>query len=109
MKLICQSVMLYSRAFLKILILMKLIVVFLITVFLQQGYSVTAQGITIAKKNASLHSILKEIRMQSGYDFFFEETSLENAKPVDINIKNGTLDEVLETSFRGQPFTYSVA
>lgn len=88
---------------------MKLIVVFLVTLFLQQGFSTNAQSITINQKDASLRSILKEVRQQSGYDFFFEETSLENAKLVTINIKNGTLTEVLETSFRGQPFTYFIS
>lgn len=89
---------------------MKLTLLFLITVFLQQGFStIHAQGITISKNKAPLRSILKEVRVQSGYDFFFEETSLENAKPVDINIKNGTLNEVLEITFKDQPLTYSIA
>jgi len=109
MKLLYQSVIDRSRFFLKFLILMKLTLVFLITMFLQQGFSAAhAQRITISKSNASLPTILKEIRTQSGYDFFFEDTSLENAKRVTIDVTNGTLEEVLKASFKDQPFIYSV-
>ncbi len=109
MELLCNSVMCYWRYFLKILIIMKLTIVLLISVFLQQGFSLKAQNINISKQNASLKSILTEVRLQSGYDFFFENASLENAKPVSVNIRNGTLHEVLKASFKDQPFTYSIA
>jgi len=108
MKLLYQSGGNHLRFYLKILIIMKLVIVLLITAFLQQGFSANAQLISISKENVSLHSILREIRHQSGYDFFFEKASLDNAKPVSLNIKEGTLNEVLKASFKEQPFTYSI-
>src|SRR5690606_3883486 len=56
-----------------------------------------------------LHSILKEIRKQSGYDFILEDHSLNKSNVVNIAIENGTLEEVLNESFKNQPFTYSVS
>ena len=109
MKLLYQSVINHSRGLFKFLIIMKLILVLLITGFLQQGFSANAQRITISKNNASLQSVLKEIRKQSGYDFLFGETSLKNANLVSVDIKNGTLDEALRASFKNQPFTYTVS
>lgn len=88
---------------------MKLTVLLLITLFLQQGFSAHAQYISIRKNNASLHSILKEIRKQSGYDFILEDHSLSKSNVVNIAIENGTLEEVLNESFKNQPFTYSVS
>lgn len=108
MKLLYQSVIKHSRFYLKLLILMKLTVLILITLFLQEGFSAHAQRISIKKNDASLHSILKEIRKQSGYDFFIEDQSLDQSNKVDIAITNGTVEEVLDESFKNQPFTYSV-
>lgn len=97
------------REFLKVMIITKLILVFLITIFLKQGQSATVQYISVSKTNVPLRVVLKEIRVQSGYDFFFEEASLESSKPVSVNIKNGTIEEVLDITFRDQPLTYSIA
>lgn len=108
MKLIYQCIRLRTCLFLKFLILMKLSVIFLISIFLQQGFASNAQGITIAKKNAPLRSVLMEVRQQSGYDFFFEEASLKNARPISVNIKNTPLNEALKILFKDQPFSYSI-
>lgn len=99
------------RLLLNYLIVMKFAIILLATVFLQSTYAVgvNAQNISISKKNASIPSLLREIRLQTGYDFFFEENTLNEAKTVTIHIKNGSLDEVLQTVFKGQPFTYSVS
>lgn len=109
MKLFYQQKKYPSNGFLKFLIMVKLTLVFLITIFLQQGQSAEAQYITVSRTNVPLSAVLKEIRVQIGYDYFFEETTLENSKLVTVNIKNGTLEEVLTTLFKDQPFTYSIS
>lgn len=88
---------------------MKLGFVFLITVFLQQGFSANAQQVTLNVKNVSLSSVLKEIRNQTGYDFLFGGVSLANAHPVSVNLRDATLEETLIESFKGQPFIYQVS
>src|SRR5690606_14428838 len=94
--------------FLKFLILMKLTILLLLTLFLQQGFSAHAQRISIDEHDVTLHRILKEIRAQSGYDFFIGDNSLKEAKKINISIDNGTLQEVLDAAFNDQPFTYSI-
>lgn len=109
MKLFFHGVENNLRQYLKLLGIVKLTTILLISMFLQQGFSANAQFMSIKKDNASLHSVLKEIRQKSGYDFFFEDALLHHAKPVTLNVKNGTLAEVLKASFRGQPFSYSIS
>lgn len=109
MKLLYYSAMRPSRSLLKYLILMKLILIFLTTLFLQQGYSANAQLISISKKNISLHDVLKEIRMQTGNDFFFDNATLSRSKKIDIDIKKGTLEEVLNSTFKDQPLSYTIS
>lgn len=78
----------------------------LITVFLQFAQASKAQRITISQRNASLEEIFKEIRKQSGYDFFYDIEDLKKAKRIDLSVQNQTVEEVLKRCFENQPFTY---
>ena len=92
----------------KFLLVMKLTVVLLITAILQVSAEGFAQRITLNQKNSSLESIFKEIRKQSGYDFFYSSETIRQANPVDISVVNAPLDQVLKACFAGQPLTYTV-
>ena len=92
----------------KILLTMKLTTLLLITVILHVSASSFAQKVTLSEKNAPLIVVFNQIRAQTGYDFAFTVTTLENAKPVTINVKNADLDEVLETIFDNQPLDYFI-
>src|SRR5690606_5205938 len=109
MNLLYESVRQYPRLCLKFLIIMKLTAVFLITLFLQIGLAAEAQQVTLNVRNASLHSVLTEIRSQTGYDFLVGGVSLANAHPVSINVRDASLEETLQRSFKDQPFTYRVS
>ncbi|MCD0488641.1 SusC/RagA family TonB-linked outer membrane protein [Pedobacter sp. MC2016-14] len=67
-----------------------------------------AQKISLNEKNAALEQIFNKIRLQSGYDFLFNRNLLKKAKAVDIYIKDASLQEALERSFSGQPFTFVI-
>ena len=54
----------------KILLIMRLTTVFLILSLAQVSSATLAQKINLSKSNASLKSVLKDIRIQSGYVFF---------------------------------------
>lgn len=67
-----------------------------------------AQRITLTEKNASLEKIINKIRTQSGYDFLGNTSLIRNAKPININVKGSTIEEVLQICFADQELTYSV-
>ena len=90
----------------KLIMRVKITTILLITLFLQIAQASKAQRITFSKKNASLQQLFKEIRKQSGYDFFYNLEDIKKAKRVDISVNNETLEEVLKRCFEGQPFTY---
>lgn len=108
MKILYNRAIVHSRSVLKHFILMKLILIFLATLFLQKGYSAPTQSITISKQNSSLLAILNEIRVQTEYDFLFEDASLSPSKEIDIDIENGSLEEALSFAFKHQAFTYAI-
>lgn len=88
---------------------MKLTVLILIGVIMQVSATTFAQKITLNKKNASLDQIIKDVRIQSGYDFFYDNTLIRKSKPVTIQVTDASLEDVLNKCFADQPFTYQVS
>lgn len=65
--------------------------------------------ITIFKKNAALKFVFAEIRKQAGYDFFFNDSVIADAKRFDIAVKNARVAEVLDFCFAENPhITYEI-
>ncbi|WEK17650.1 MAG: TonB-dependent receptor [Candidatus Pedobacter colombiensis] len=85
---------------------MKFTTILLLTAFLQFAHAGKAQRITFSQRNASLEDVFKEIRKQSGFDFFYDVEDIRKAKRIDLSVKNETLEEVLKRCFENQPFTY---
>ncbi|MDR6781570.1 TonB-linked SusC/RagA family outer membrane protein [Pedobacter africanus] len=92
----------------KFLLVMKITTILLVTVFLQFAQAGKAQRITLSQKGARLEQLFKEIRKQSGYDFFYDLNALKNAKKIDLSVQNETLEEVLKRCFEDQPFTFVI-
>lgn len=92
----------------KIYHIMKLTIVILTTAILQVSASSYAQKITLSQKNVSLEKIFNEIRIQSGYDFFYNIKLIKQAQPVTVELKDASLEQTLEACFENQPFTYSI-
>jgi TonB-linked SusC/RagA family outer membrane protein len=92
----------------KLIMRVKFTIILLTTAFLQFAQAGKAQRITISKKNASLEQVFKEIRKQSGYDFFYDLDDIRKAKNVDLSVHNESLEEVLKHCFENQPFTFTI-
>lgn len=89
---------------------MKVTALILLIASLQlSANSVAQENITLKAKGASLFKIFTDIKRQTGYNFFLAEESMQQAKPVDIDVKNASLKTVLEICFKNQPFTYSIS
>lgn len=87
---------------------MKLTFILTLLVILQARAESYAQKITLSEQNVSLEKVLLKIRAQSGYDFLYSSSLIKQAKAVSINVKDASLNEVLELSFNNQPFTYTI-
>ena len=93
---------------LKFLLIMKLTIIFLITAFLQVSLAGYGQKITLSKKNASIEQLFRQIRSQTGYNILCDADLIKEAKLVDIQVKNASIEEALEKCFAGQPLTYTI-
>ena len=94
----------YSRMKRKLLLTMKLTILLLMSCLLQVSAVGFAQNrITLYEKNVSLKKVLKEISKQSGYDLIFVSDALKLASPVNISVKEVSLEEALKLTFNNQP------
>lgn len=71
--------------------------------------SVYSQEINIKVKNSSLEHVLKEIRKQSGYNFFLNADVLNSARPVSVSISRMELPEALQEIFKDQPLEAKIS
>ena len=92
----------------KLLLIMRLTTIILITAILQVSASSFAQKITLSEKNAPIVKIFEKIRTQSGYDFMFSLSTINDAKPVTINVQDAELKDVLKQIFVNQPLEYRI-
>ncbi len=92
----------------KLNIVIKLTIVFLLVSTLQVSAKKISERVTINRDNIDLSEVFKSIRHQTNYLFFFDKHLLQNARPVDIKLKNATIDEVMFACLKNQPFTYSI-
>jgi len=94
---------------LKLLLIMKLSVVILIITIMQTSAAVTfAQNINITEKNVPLEKVLKQIRLQSGYDFFYNQDLVRNININELSIKNASIEQAIQKTLSGLPLTFSV-
>src|SRR5690349_12115823 len=79
----------------KVIITMKLLILFTLALCLQataKGYS---QQITLSENGTPLEQVLKKIKKQSGFYFIYANEHLRGAKPVSISVRQVSLLQAL--------------
>jgi len=92
----------------KLLRIMKLMVILLTVAALQVSANSFSQTVTLSLKNAPMKTVLKEIQKQTDMDIMIDEAFLQRMNPVTIEVKNVSVNAVLDRCLAGQPFTYKV-
>jgi TonB-linked SusC/RagA family outer membrane protein len=92
----------------QLLRIMKLTVLIITTFLLQISATTKGQTITLNEKNAPLEKIIKQIRIQTGYDFFGNTSLIRKANPITIDVKRASISEVLKICFANQKLDYSI-
>jgi TonB-linked SusC/RagA family outer membrane protein len=87
---------------------MRMTFLFLTVVFCQVSARGLSQNVTLEMKDASLKQVLKEIRRQTGFRFFYQDQLLQQAARVNIRITNVPLEQALDSCLKGQPFSWEI-
>lgn len=90
----------------KVILAMK-ITTFLLMIALVHASAKGYSQISLNEKNAPLEKVLKSIKKQTGYSFFYDTKDVKNAK-VDIQVSNASLDQALSICFKDLPLSFKV-
>lgn len=93
-----------SKAFL----VMKLTAIIIFCIAIQVSASSMAQKISLSASGASLKTVFKEVRKQTGYYFIYSNEVMKDANLVNIDARSINLEIFLQTIFSSQPLTYFV-
>ncbi len=97
-----------SRIPLKIFLVMKLSILLMTIACLQVSAAAISQKLSLSVEKAPLEQVIKMIKKRSGYQFIYNDELLKRARPVTMNVSEGTLAQVLEQCFDNQPLTYEL-
>jgi TonB-linked SusC/RagA family outer membrane protein len=92
----------------KMFLAMKLTGLLLLVACLQVGAKGFSQKLNIKVSDAPLEKVFSIIEQQSGYFFLYKANDLKDAQPVTLQVNNGTVEQVLNLSFKNQPFSFSI-
>ncbi|GGH61773.1 SusC/RagA family TonB-linked outer membrane protein [Filimonas zeae] len=92
----------------KLFLLMRLTVYLLLVFTLPAVARTDAQQVTLHVKEESLREVFKQIRAQTGYSFMCTSQMLDDALPVQLQVKNLPLPQALEKLFSNQPLQYDI-
>ena len=78
------------------------ITVLLTVVFAQFAMASHGQNVNIRVRNTPVATVLYQLSQQSGYDFIYDASLLNNRAPISLDAENQPLKEVLEQCFTDQ-------
>ncbi|WP_345030304.1 TonB-dependent receptor [Ravibacter arvi] len=87
---------------------MKISILLLTIACMQVSASALSQKLSLNLRDVSIETVFVMLNKKSGYQFLYSNDQIRNARPVTIQIENGTLEQILEATFRDQPLTYRV-
>lgn len=97
-----------SYVYSNLLLKMKLTALLLILTFLHVRADTYAQKISVTADKAKITNVIGQIRKQTDFDFLYNNSTVKNARPITLNVRNMELEKVLELCFKDQPFDYVV-
>jgi TonB-linked SusC/RagA family outer membrane protein len=92
----------------KTLLMVKLTAILLTIACLQVNARSYSQTISFSGKAVPVTKVFEAIKRQAGYVFFYDGALLQNAKRVTLDVKNASVEEVLNACLKGQSLDYSI-
>lgn len=91
-----------------IILTMKLFIALLLTTIVQVHAKGYGQQLTISGKDMPVIKLLQSIEEQTDYHFLYDKLQLKDIVIPNLNVKNGSVAQVLEESFKGLPLSYKI-
>ena len=88
--------------------IMKLTIILMLFFTFQVSAKIDAQRVTIVRNNIHLSEIFKDIEQQTGFHFFYDQDVIQNTRPIDVALKDATLEQALAICLMGQHLIYNI-
>ena len=88
--------------------IMKLTIVLLLFFTFRSTAKTNAQKVTIVENNIQLSEVFKDIEHQTSFHFFYDKDLIQNTRPIDVTIRDATLEQALSICLKGQQLTYNI-
>jgi TonB-linked SusC/RagA family outer membrane protein len=92
----------------KLLLVMKLTLIFLITIFLQISHASYGQRVTYKGKNITVEKFFQVIQAQTPYKVLYAEEMVNGLDNVSLNLKNVSVEDALNACLDNKPLTYTI-
>ncbi|MCD0488613.1 SusC/RagA family TonB-linked outer membrane protein [Pedobacter sp. MC2016-14] len=87
---------------------MRLTTIIILASLLQVSAVTFGQKITIDQKNVPLTSLFKEIRKQSGYNFYYDGSIIKPGILGSVIVSDASIEEALKSMLADLPFKYEI-
>lgn len=87
---------------------MKLTALFLFVALLQVSANTYSQKVTLRYENVGIEKVLKEIRKQTGYLFFYKTEELKKAGKISVNVTNTEVTNALKQGLASTNLTFNI-
>ena len=108
LKAICKPPCLSGCLRTKTLLVMKFFAFFMLVACLHANANGYAQKISVSGKNSSIKDVFRSIEKQTDYQFFYNERLLRQAGKINIELRDASVEQVLEACFRDLPLSYAI-
>ena len=107
-KALCCLLSARQKTITKTMSVMKLIAIVLLVTCLNASASGWTQTVTISERNVPIQKIFKEIFRQTGVSILYNEKLFDHFAPVSVEVKNASIQQVLDACLKDQPFSYTI-
>ncbi|MCC8408179.1 SusC/RagA family TonB-linked outer membrane protein [Mucilaginibacter sp. UR6-1] len=108
LKFLYNAVLPIRRVKYKLLLVMKLTTILLLIGTLHLSAASYSQTVSISRQNATLETVFKDIKKQTGYLFFYNGKINTKSPRLNVDLKNVTLDEALNFCLSRYNLTYTI-
>ena len=92
----------------KLLRVMKLSFIIMLSFSLQLSAESVGQEVRLKTKGASVRTVLKELKKQTGYYIMFNEKDIDESVKIDIDLQGASLEEALNEILGDLPLQYDI-
>ncbi len=84
------------------------LLLFILLIPLQVRADSVQPKVSLSLKNVFLKEVFSEIKSQTGFTFVYNEKSLKDTKPVDVNVTNEEISGALEKCLKNTNLTFNI-